>query len=67
QQQQQQQMTTNLPPAPPQPQPAVPARPKVPAGIPNPMYATADFSLPQHPYQNVYVAPAAPHHSHLYY
>ncbi|KAK4972517.1 hypothetical protein LTR66_011322 [Elasticomyces elasticus] len=66
-QQQQQQMTTALPPAPPQTQPAVPARPKVPAGIPNPMYATADFSLPQHPYQNVYVAPAAPHHSHLYY
>ncbi|KAI6862938.1 hypothetical protein KC334_g20647, partial [Hortaea werneckii] len=28
-----------------------------PAGIPNPMYAKADFNLPQHPYQNYYVAP----------
>lgn len=30
---------------------------KMPQGIPNPMYAKADFSLPQHPYQNFYVAP----------
>lgn len=30
-----------------------------PAGIPNPMYAKADFSLPQHPYQNFYVPAAA--------
>lgn len=28
-----------------------------PTGIPNPMYAKADFNLPQHPYQNFYVAP----------
>lgn len=28
-----------------------------PSGIVNPMFATADFSMPQHPYQNVYVAP----------
>ncbi|KAK5165134.1 uncharacterized protein LTR77_009231 [Saxophila tyrrhenica] len=30
---------------------------KMPQGIPNPMYAKADFNLPQHPYQNFYVAP----------
>jgi len=41
----------------PQPQQAPPAMKKPPAGIPNPMYAKADFSLPQHPYQNFYVAP----------
>ena len=29
----------------------------IPQGIPNPMYAKADFNLPQHPYQNFYVAP----------
>ncbi|KAF1992786.1 hypothetical protein P154DRAFT_152639 [Amniculicola lignicola CBS 123094] len=34
---------------------AAPRRP--PTGILNPMYATADFSLPQHPYQTHYVAP----------
>lgn len=28
-----------------------------PPGIPNPLYAKADFNLPQHPYQNFYVAP----------
>lgn len=28
-----------------------------PQGILNPMYRTADFNLPQHPYQNFYVAP----------
>lgn len=43
------------------PAPAAPAPPppmkKPPAGIPNPMYAKADFSLPQHPYQSHYVAP----------
>ena len=39
-----------------QPTPQKPQRP--PAGIPNPMYAKADFSLPSHPYQNHYV-PAA--------
>jgi hypothetical protein len=32
-------------------------RRKMPQGIPNPMYAKADFNLPQHPYQNFYVAP----------
>jgi hypothetical protein len=30
---------------------------RMPQGIPNPMYKTADFTLPQHPYQNFYVAP----------
>jgi hypothetical protein len=32
---------------------------KVPSGILNPMYAKADFNLPQHPYQDVYVAPSS--------
>lgn len=75
---QQQQQHTSLPaPPPPPPAPssmsssgsAPPARP--PAGIVNPMYRTADFSMPQHPYQNVYVAPNYPLASHsgplLYY
>lgn len=30
-----------------------------PIGIPNPLYAKADFNLPQHPYQNFYVAPSS--------
>ena len=30
------------------------------AGILNPMLASADFSMPQHPYQSHYVAPNAP-------
>lgn len=30
---------------------------KLPSGIPNPMYRAADFNLPQHPYQEFYVAP----------
>ncbi|KAH9834327.1 Fungal specific transcription factor domain [Teratosphaeria destructans] len=43
----------------PQPQQQTPAANKrPPAGIPNPMYKQADFTLPQHPYQNFYVAPA---------
>lgn len=45
------------PPQPIQPTPKPPPQKKPPAGIPNPMYAKADFSLPQHPYQNHYVAP----------
>ncbi|CAK3993052.1 Adhesion and hyphal regulator 1 [Lecanosticta acicola] len=51
QQHQQQQQQQQAPP-PPQQQNKRP-----PAGIPNPLYAKADFSLPQHPYQNFYVAP----------
>lgn len=43
-------------PSPPQQQ-TTPAMKRPPSGIPNPMYAKADFSLPQHPYQNFYVAP----------
>jgi hypothetical protein len=35
----------------------------MPQGIPNPMYAKADFNLPQHPYQNFYVAPNHAHHA----
>ncbi|KAJ9632357.1 hypothetical protein H2203_000762 [Taxawa tesnikishii (nom. ined.)] len=56
------------PPPPPQPPAAAPRRP--PSGIINPLYATADFTMPQHPYQNVYVAPNAvphPHPTALYY
>ncbi|QIW99356.1 hypothetical protein AMS68_004874 [Peltaster fructicola] len=34
-------------------------RKRMPSGIPNPLYAKADFSLPQHPYQNFYVAPSS--------
>ena len=44
-----------MPPVPAQP----PQRPKFPSGIVNPMYATADFSKPQHPYQTHYVPPLA--------
>lgn len=47
---QQQAPTTSLPPAP-------PSSKSMPSGIPNPMYARADFGQPIHPYQNYYVAP----------
>jgi hypothetical protein len=36
---------------------STPPRAPVPAGILNPLLATADFGMPQHPYQNYYVAP----------
>lgn len=51
--------TAPPPPQPIQPTPQQQAPPmkRPPAGIPNPMYAKADFNLPQHPYQNFYVAP----------
>lgn len=39
--------------------PAPATRKKMPTGILNPIYAKADFSLPQHPYQNFYVAPSS--------
>ncbi|RMY69020.1 hypothetical protein D0863_06745 [Hortaea werneckii] len=42
---------------PPSAPPAQQQQKRPPAGIPNPMYAKADFNLPQHPYQNYYVAP----------
>jgi hypothetical protein len=45
------------PQQPPPPQQAKPGMQRPPAGIPNPMYKQADFNLPQHPYQNHYVAP----------
>jgi len=41
---------TNLPPAPPQTRP-------IPGGILNPLLKTADFSLPNHPYQQYYQPP----------
>ncbi|GAB7362703.1 hypothetical protein MBLNU230_g3010t1 [Neophaeotheca triangularis] len=65
QQQKQQNMTMSMsvpapPPATLQPsaQPTPPSK-RPPPGIPNPLYAKADFNLPQHPYQNFYVAPSA--------
>jgi len=50
-------------------QPVAPVARRPPAGIVNPMFATADFSMPQHPYQNVYVAPnySNTHGSSLFY
>lgn len=53
---QQQSMVAAMSQSPMQPTPPPPPK-KPPAGIPNPMYAKADFNLPQHPYQNFYVAP----------
>jgi hypothetical protein len=44
---------SSLPPAPPQP-----ARPPMPSGILNPLLKTADFSLPNHPYQQYYQPPS---------
>jgi hypothetical protein len=53
--------TTSLPPVPlplqPQPQQA-----PVPGGILNPLLRTADFSLPNHPYQQYYQPPNNQHH-----
>lgn len=55
---------TNLPPPQsiqPTPQPSQQPTPigtkKMPTGIPNPLYAKADFSLQQHPYMEHYVPP----------
>jgi hypothetical protein len=69
-----QNMSLNMPP-PPTVQPTPPQRQtqqkppksagkqnqKPPSGILNPLYAKADFNLPQHPYQDVYVAPSSGH------
>lgn len=44
--------TSSLPPAPP-----APPRPAIPGGILNPLLKTADFSLPNHPYQQYYQPP----------
>ena len=43
---------------------ASPGSKRPPPGIVNPMFATADFSMPQHPYQKFYVAPNHAHHAH---
>lgn len=52
----------------PAPQPAAAPRQRMPSGIMNPIYANADFTMPSHPYQNVYVAPNAVPAAHaLYY
>jgi hypothetical protein len=48
---------TNLPPAPPAPPAPPPARPPMQGGILNPLLRTADFSLPNHPYQQYYQPP----------
>ncbi|KAM3069452.1 hypothetical protein ACMFMF_008669 [Clarireedia jacksonii] len=45
---------SSIPPPPPPPQPS---RPMMPSGILNPLLKTADFSLPNHPYQQYYQPP----------
>lgn len=52
--------TTSLPPAPP-----TAGRPKPPGGISNPLLKTADFSLPNHPYQQFYQPPNPHQHNHF--
>ena len=42
---------------PPKAPPSAAMSKRPPAGIPNPMYKPADFTLPQHPYQNFYTPP----------
>lgn len=46
------------------PLPSAPAaaQRRPPTGIVNPLFATADFTLATHPYQNVYVAPSSMAH-----
>ena len=39
-----------------------PPKQRLPSGILNPLYAKADFNLPQHPYQSHYVAPTSAAH-----
>lgn len=39
------------------PNTAAPTKKRLPSGILNPLYAKADFNLPQHPYQDYYIAP----------
>jgi hypothetical protein len=54
--------TTSLPPVTAPLQTAnPPSMPRIPSGIVNPLMRTADFTAPQHPYQNVYVPPIQPH------
>jgi hypothetical protein len=53
--------STNLPPIPPAPQ----TRGGVPGGIPNPLLKTADFSLPNHPYQQYYQPPSQLNNGHF--
>jgi hypothetical protein len=48
---------TSMPPAQSQPQPR-----STPSGISNPLLKTADFSLPNHPYQQYYQPPNQHHH-----
>ncbi|CAL3971463.1 unnamed protein product [Diplocarpon coronariae] len=45
-------------PAPSRPPAPPPARPGLPSGILNPLLAKADFSLPNHPYQQYYQPPS---------
>lgn len=55
-----QSQASTLPPAPPQPQ-------RPPQGVMNPLLRTADFTLPNHPYQQYYQPPNQHNHfSHNY-
>ncbi|OKL57939.1 hypothetical protein UA08_06521 [Talaromyces atroroseus] len=53
-------LNPDIPPAPP------PPRSRIPPGIINPMMATADFSMANHPYQEHYVAPHSDLESYHY-
>lgn len=60
--------TAITPVAAPAPAPAPAPSRRPPAGMVNPMFANADFTMPSHPYQNVYVAPnPVTNQSALYY
>ncbi|KAF2788726.1 hypothetical protein K505DRAFT_254843 [Melanomma pulvis-pyrius CBS 109.77] len=64
QQQTHQPQVTHQPVMPPTLLPSAPsaqARSRPPVGILNPLLATADFNMPQHPYQSHYVAPNPMH------
>lgn len=47
--------------------PPVPPAPKIPSGISNPLYRNADFSLPNHPYQQYYQPPNQVSMSNLWF
>jgi hypothetical protein len=46
------------------PAPPAPTRPKLPSGIPNPLYQNADFGATNPPYQGYYVPPTQGHLMH---
>lgn len=47
--------------------PAPPVQRRIPSGIVNPIFANADFSAANHPYQSYYVAPSQQHPNHNHY